>query len=269
MQNALYSAGFAPPSTDEYKTKKLVLRKIEKGTYVIGGEICEGGINTKHNVNMPRDYYVAIFELTECQYNRLMLSATPGTSLLPKGNISWNTVRGSAGVKSSPGDGCLKTLNDKCTFNGSSSAQEGVFDLPTASMWEVAARAGTSTSYLWGDAPTTEGKNIYAWWSGYSGGSAHTVGTKQPNNWGLWDTCGNRHEIMLDMAPGDNVDYATAAGSSGFEPVSTSTNKSGYRIFKGGSLGGSAWSFQSYTVEAAGSASANYGGIRVSFVPKG
>lgn len=74
--------------------------------------------------------------------------------------------------------------------------------LPTEAEWEFAARGGAAV----GDAefaaplfPMPEGDvSTYAWHSGSSEGSAHSIGLLAPNPVGLHDVLGNASEIVLD-----------------------------------------------------------------------
>jgi len=66
------------------------------------------------------------------------------------------------------------------------------FQLPTESMWEYAARAGTTTRYPSGD--TEADLEKIAWFGGEWANGHKAVGLKEPNNWGLHDNCGNVFE---------------------------------------------------------------------------
>ena len=70
------------------------------------------------------------------------------------------------------------------------SAMTGHFyRLPTEAEWEYAARAGSTSSYSFGD-DVSELMN-YAWFKGNSNDKYQKVGTKKPNDWGLHDMHGN------------------------------------------------------------------------------
>jgi formylglycine-generating enzyme required for sulfatase activity/energy-coupling factor transporter ATP-binding protein EcfA2 len=63
--------------------------------------------------------------------------------------------------------------------------------LPTEAEWEYAARAG-STSARYGEL------DAIAWYDKNSGGTTHAVGSKQPNQFGLFDMLGNVYQWTAD-----------------------------------------------------------------------
>ena len=73
------------------------------------------------------------------------------------------------------------------------------YRLPTEAEWEYACRAGTTTGI--GAGPLQD----YAWFApnsalpGFTTGTYHTIGTKKPNAWGLYDMLGNVMEWTLDQ----------------------------------------------------------------------
>jgi formylglycine-generating enzyme len=59
--------------------------------------------------------------------------------------------------------------------------------LPSEQEWEKAIRAGTASSFYWGE----NEPDRYAWHKGNADKRTHNVGEKQPNSWGLYDMAGN------------------------------------------------------------------------------
>ncbi len=75
---------------------------------------------------------------------------------------------------------CSITM-DYATLNG--------FRLPTEAEWEYACRAGTTTSRYFGNDEQLLRK--YAWFAGNADEITHPVGTRMPDDFGLFDMLGN------------------------------------------------------------------------------
>lgn len=86
-----------------------------------------------------------------------------------------------------------------------------VIRLPSESEWEYASRAGTKTSYSFGDDPAELG--TYAWFTGNAAGNDPPVGAKKPNAWGLYDMHGYLWEWCADHWH-DDYEGAPADGSA-------------------------------------------------------
>lgn len=188
--------------TDEHKTTKLVLRRIEPGTFMMCNQV---------QVTLTRPFFIGVFEVTQKQYE-LVTGATPSFKqgdMLPVEQVSWNDIRGNCNW---PAD----TSVSNNSFMGLLRARTGLaFDLPTEAQWEYACRAGTT------DDLNVSGQNMdnlgrYADnGDDERGGSeywytATTVGSYLPNAWGLYDMHGNIEEWCLDYPSSfgdiDNVD---------------------------------------------------------------
>ena len=199
---------------DEYKTSKIVLRRVDKpsGTY-----------------------YAGVFEITEAQWNRVMGGTS--TCTRPKAHVSYNTIRGDAGVYNWPGSNAVAAES----FMGALRQMTGIptFDLPSEDEWVYAARAGVTTTWRCGDSET--GLDDYAWYSANSDGGTHPVGMRRANAWGLYDVHGNVWEWCLDRAWLDyralrGGDYINGASNCAFasrsnDGPSCGRSSLGFRLF--------------------------------------
>ena len=70
------------------------------------------------------------------------------------------------------------------------------YRLPTEAEWEFACRAGTSTTYYFGN--DTKELDKFAWYKNNSDNKFQKAGQKLPNAWGLYDMLGNVSEWTLD-----------------------------------------------------------------------
>jgi formylglycine-generating enzyme required for sulfatase activity len=109
------------------------------------------------------------------------------------------------------------------------------YRLPTEAEWEYAARAGTTTSWSLGDEDPMRRQPLageYAWYGGNAEGKVHTVGTKRPNPWGLYDMHGNVWEWVWDAY--DSYKSGEVVNSPGAG-----------RALRGGSFYSSPWDLRS------------------------
>ena len=196
-------------NTDEYKTTKMVFRKVPAGTYYVQD-------SSSTTATMAKDYWIGIFEVTVGQYTLMQNSAASVSAteanMKPQANVAWATLRyNSSSTSTLPTSTFAGNLNSaspigKLNTLTASTAGGKKFDLPTEAMWEVAARAmpaGDSSHATWkwffGSADSTLGE--YAWYTGNNSPSGtKKAGTKKPNDWGLYDVYGNVWEWCLDSA---------------------------------------------------------------------
>ena len=71
------------------------------------------------------------------------------------------------------------------------------YRLPTEAEWEYACRAGSTTSYSFGN--DTAKIDDYAWYAANSNAKTQTAGITKPNSWGLYDMHGNVAEWTIDQ----------------------------------------------------------------------
>jgi formylglycine-generating enzyme required for sulfatase activity len=221
--------------TEEYKTTKLVLRRIEPGTFTMGSPTDELGRyidETQHQVTLTNAYYIGVFETTQKQYE-LITGSNPSYykgDVRPVENVSYNMIRGKRFGASWPYN---YDVDEDSFFGKLRSKTQMTFDLPTEAQWEMACRAGTTTALNSGKDLTNEEQcqnmdevGRYS----YNGGSDNyhaAVGSYLPNSWGLYDMHGNVYEWCLDW-------YQSDLGSDPVtEPLGASLGN--YRVLRGGS----------------------------------
>ena len=145
----------------------------------------------------------------------------------------WNAVMGSNPSNWKGDDLPVETVSrDDCqTFIRKLNALTGKnFRLPTEAEWEFAARGGNnSRGYKYAGSNNIE---TVAWYQGNSGNKTHVVGTKSPNELGLYDMSGNVWEWCQDR-------YGSYSGASQTNPTGASSGSN--RVLRGGCCGRSAW----------------------------
>lgn len=130
-----------------------------------------------HRVTL-RNYSIGKFEVTQEQWEAAMgknPSSNIGSSL-PVENVTWEEVQT-----------FINILNQASGLN---------YRLPTEAEWEFAARGGVkSNGYLFSGSPVI---GACAWYYSNSGSTTHNVGTKAPNELGIYDLSGNVREWCND-----------------------------------------------------------------------
>ena len=106
------------------------------------------------------------------------------------------------------------------------------YRLPTEAEWEHACRAGTTTTWSFGDDASELGD--YAWFKANGQRIYHPVGQLKPNPWGLFDMHGNVAEWVLDKFTLDTWAARAAAGSICRNPIEWPDKEWG-RVVRGGS----------------------------------
>ena len=182
--------------TDEYKTTKLVLRRIEPGKFMMVG---------KYEVTITKPFYCGIFEVTQKQYE-LVTGGNPSKfkgDMRPVDQVSWNAIRGNSATYNWP-----SSVNvDPSSFIGKIQARTSLnFDLPTEAQWEYACRAGATSRFNNGGDSESDMKKLGRFKLNQNDGKGgyslvHTaVGSYMPNAWGLYDMHGNVSEWCLDWS---------------------------------------------------------------------
>jgi len=229
--------------------------------------------NTSANWMTDRDYYVGVFPVTQQQYQKVYGSNPSGNitviagnevSHRPVENASWRQLRNNDNETSFPATSPIPAVSAPNTgsFFQRLNYRTGLyFDLPTVLMFEIAQRAGATTAYSWGD----EMNEDYVVCAENSGGSTVAVGSRLPNNWGLYDTSGN----VLEWSLNDNAWFTNYAAAT--DPFAHGVGVSEMRTTQGHDSYDGASSSVAFkaAIKGARHSSFNYGnfvGFRVSLI---
>ncbi|MDR1724361.1 MAG: SUMF1/EgtB/PvdO family nonheme iron enzyme [Tannerella sp.] len=197
---------------------------VKGGTFTMGctseqGNDCLQWEYPAHSVTV-NDFYIGRYEVTQEEWFDVMGTYPAyfrGTNM-PVEQVSWNDIVGTSGtgeiingIHYFP-DGFIYKLNMKTGKK---------FRLPTEAEWEYAARGGAQSrgcKYCGSDSPSE-----VAWYWDNSGKKPHTIGSKAPNELGIYDMCGNVWEWCSDL-----WDVYTGSSQGVLHPEIT------YRILRGG-----------------------------------
>lgn len=172
--------------------------KIPGGDFMMGCTSAtdpEADVNEKPAQNRHvSDFYMGKFEVTQ-QLWSVVMNNNPSTQVndkFPVHNVSW--------------DDCQLFIQRLNAVTGRN------FRLPTETEWEYAAKANlASDGSLLGTPYKYAGTNTdlssYAWYASNSGGCIQTVGTKEPNDFGLYDMSGNVIEWCQDIFTNYSTGY--------------------------------------------------------------
>ena len=187
---------------------------VEGGTFTMGAtseqQYPEDDEKPTHRVSLS-SFYIGKYEVTQALWKAVM-GSNPSNRKgdnLPVENVSWNDCQ---------------------TFLRKLNAMTGkTFRLPTEAEWEFSARGGNrSRGYQY------SGSNVLsdvAWYDDNSGSKTHNVGTKAPNELGIYDMSGNVWEWCQDW----KGSYSSSAQTNPKGPSSGS-----YRVIRCGGWGISA-----------------------------
>lgn len=169
---------------------------VEAGTFTMGASAdakdAEANERPAHKVTLTHDYYIGKTEVTWALWKAVMGSyphdaegqgeENPGAKhpdRFPVDNVSLEQ--------------CILFANTLSSFFGECDD----FHVPTEAEWEFAARGGNkSKGFVYSGS-----NNIadVAWYDENAGSGTHAVGTKKPNELGLYDMTGNVCEWCTDI----------------------------------------------------------------------
>jgi len=212
--NALSAQGSSVYFVDYTETNanlKLEMVAVLGGTFTMGCT-AEQGANcnddeTSRQITL-KNFYIGRYTITQAQWREIMgdnPSNFTGDNL-PVEQVSWKDVQ--------------KFLRKLNTITGRR------YRLPTEAEWEFASKGG-----IYSEQCRYSGSNNsddVAWYEGNSDNKPHPVGSKNPNELGIYDMSGNVYEWCQDKY----------GAYSPFQKNDPSGSPSGaYRVYRGGGWG--------------------------------
>ncbi len=214
---------FINPEINAQVPIKPTMVKVEGGTFSMGSNQLHYIIRSKdenpiHSVTVS-SFSIGKYEVTVAEY-KAFCNATNRpmpNSWTPSGG--WIDTHPMANI----------TYNDAVAYcNWLNDVYDGNFRLPTEAEWEYAARGGNkSRGYIYSGSNDLEEVGFYG---NNSRGGTHPVGSKKPNELGLYDMSGNVWEWCQDWY--DETYYSKSPRNNPRGPSSGS-----YHVLRGGAWG--------------------------------
>ncbi|MDQ7086053.1 MAG: formylglycine-generating enzyme family protein [Sulfurovum sp.] len=187
---------------------------LKTNTYKMGSNDGDGDEKPVHKITFDYDFEIAKTPVTFEEYDLYCEKETIkkpsdrgwGRAKRPVINISWHDAVA------------------YCAWLSHKTNE--TYRLPTEAEWEYACRAGTTTTWSFGDDETLLGD--YAWYSKNSDNKTHEVGTKKLNPWGLHDMHGNVWEWCQD-------DWINSYEKTPKDGTAYEDKSSGSKVLRGGS----------------------------------
>ena len=207
------------PQRPQHNLPDIAMVYVSGGTFTMGATSEQGSDawddeKPAHSVTLS-GYYIGKYEVTQKLWKAVM-GSNPSNfkgDNLPVEDVSWNDIQV-----------FLRKLN----------AMTGKrYRLPTEAEWEFAARGGNSSRGYKYSGSNSLGS--VAWCKDNSGSRTHAVGTKSPNELGIYDMSGNVFEWCQDW-------YSDSYYGSSPRTNPTGPNSGSSRVGRGGSWYGSAGS---------------------------
>jgi formylglycine-generating enzyme required for sulfatase activity len=231
----------APPLSAAQDGDKVIansigmkLTLIPAGKFVMGSPAAEmerDPEELQHEVTISKPFYMGVYEVTQKEYEKVV-AKNPSHFKKVESDMPVDQVRWSEVV-----DFCSRLSN-----NADERKAGRVYRLPTEAEWEYACRAGTKTTFHFGDALSSKQTNFDGNFP--FGGAAKgpnlqkpaKVGSYEPNPWGLYDMHGNVAEWCSDWYDPDYYKKSPAADPKGPAKgvVSTGFAKDYFRVLRGG-----------------------------------
>ena len=218
---------------------------VEGGTFTMGIPSNEPDWfdheGPQHQVTV-KSFYMARHEVTQREWQEIM-----GTTVTQQRNMAQQAANDSGWPLHGEGDNypmyyvswyeAIEYCNKRSVKEGLTQAYRGSgnsitcdwnangYRLPTEAEWEYAAKGGNKNflTYLYSGSNSA---GAVAWYDGNSGSTTHPVGTKAPNDLGLYDMSGNVWEWCWDW-------YGNYSGGEQTNPTGAVSGAD--RVMRGGS----------------------------------
>jgi formylglycine-generating enzyme required for sulfatase activity len=202
-------AASSPALSSTINSIGMAFVTIPAGEFTMGSPLSEPGRRADeilHRVRLTQSFEIGIHEVTQAHYEHVVGRNPSRFKGLenPVEKVSWADAV------------------EFCRLLSALPAEEAAgrnYRLPTEAEWEYACRAGSTTTYSFGNDVSQLDK--YAWFDKNSNNTSHPVGLKKPNAWGLYDMHGNVFETCSDfygsynLGDSPNVDpQGPSSGSS-------------------------------------------------------
>ncbi|MDO4763745.1 MAG: SUMF1/EgtB/PvdO family nonheme iron enzyme, partial [Flavobacteriaceae bacterium] len=169
--------------------------EVKGGKFQMGG----GTDVPIHNVTLD-DFSISKYEITNEEYAKFLNAKATDGQMGKTDEIRWYV---GDDIQHKDGKWIVLEADKKnhpvtnvTWFGADEFAKWAGGALPTEAQWEYAARGGQKSK----NTKFAGGENIdeIAWHNGNSGGKTHQVGTKNPNELGIYDMSGNAVEWVAD-----------------------------------------------------------------------
>jgi len=198
-------------------TASIDMLWCEPGAFIMGSpenEEHRGANEIQHKVTFTKGFYLGKCEVTQGQWKKVM-----GTSLgkfkrnnSPADRVSWTNAMEFCGK--------LTELEQ----SAGRVPKGWTYTLPTEAQWEYACRAGTTTTFAFGDGLSSQQANIGSGW----GGATKDVGGYAANAWGFHNMHANLREWCADW-------YSDYPAGPVIDPTGPANGSQ--RVLRGGAYG--------------------------------